>query len=239
MIQRTVCSIHGVNASPPPIETFRFIGPTYFSVKYYFNSNYNRSNSLLITNERTPYFIEFLVDLANNGGTLNFVLVNNLALNPSYGASDSMSGGRTLFKQNSTLNERQVEYSMQNNVNNNNRIKEMNLADVDVYLHVCLMYNSMSTYKNCPDGYKLVTQSYTNIFTTLQMNVAYPMMGKWYMAVWKECTDSKTKYRLIKKLYIGSLFQIRHIKMYALKPSILEPLLGLCNKSAEMKPVKI
>lgn len=187
------------HASPPPIETFRFIGPTYFSVKYYFNSNYNRSNSLLITNERTPYFIEFLVDLANNGGTLNFVLVNNLALNPSYNAAATSavatdpinSGGRTLFKQNSTLNERQVEYSMQNNINI--RAKEMNLADVDIYLHVCLMYNSMSTYLNCPDGYKLVTQSYTNIFTTLQMNVAYPMMGKWYMAVWKECVDSKTK----------------------------------------------
>ena len=68
----------------PPIETFRFIGPTYFSVKYYFNSNYNRSNTLLIRNERKPYFIEFLVDLANNGGTLNFHLVNNLVTDPNY-----------------------------------------------------------------------------------------------------------------------------------------------------------
>lgn len=57
-----------------PIETFRFIGPTYFSVKYYFNSNYNRSNALLVRNEKTPYFIEFLVDLANNGG---IILSNN------------------------------------------------------------------------------------------------------------------------------------------------------------------
>jgi hypothetical protein len=200
MIQRTVCT--QAHASPQPIETFRFIGPTYFSVKYYFNSNYNRSNSLLISNERTPYFIEFLVDLANNGGTLNFVLVNNLALNPSYGGTfadpinsnnNNNNNARTLFKYNSTLNERQVEYTMQSSNNINTRVKEMNLADVDIYLHVCLMYNSMSTYKNCPDGYKLVTQSYTNIFTTLQMNVAYPMMGKWYMAVWKECVDSKTK----------------------------------------------
>ena len=147
---------------------------------------------MLITNKRTPYFIEFFVDLANSGGTLNFVLVNNLALNPSYGGlvadpinNNNNNNARTLFKYNSTLNERQVEYTIQSSNNINTRVKEMNLADADINLYVCLMYNSMSTYNNCKDGSKLVTQSYTNIFTALKMNVAYPIMGKWYMAVWE------------------------------------------------------
>src|SRR5437868_5224333 len=70
-----------------PIETFRFIGPTYFSVKYYFNSNYNRSNALLVRNEKKPYFIEYLVDLANNGGTLSIYIVNNLIFDPTFDAT--------------------------------------------------------------------------------------------------------------------------------------------------------
>lgn len=84
-----------------PIETFRFIGPTYFSVKYYFNSNYNRSNAILVRNDKKPYFIEFLVDHANNGGTLNFYLVNNLIYDPNY-ESETRSIIQTISTSSST-----------------------------------------------------------------------------------------------------------------------------------------
>ena len=171
----------------PPIETFRFIGPTYFSVKYYFNSNYNRSNALLVRNEIKPYFIEFLVDLANNGGTLNFVLVNNLVFDPNYDAEHSTA---SYFAPNNSSNTTtqtyQIKYQQQSS-----RMRDFNLADVKIFLRACLLYNSMD-YRNCPPGYELITQSFTNIFTTLQLNVAYPMMGKWFLAVWKECYDANT-----------------------------------------------
>ena len=203
MIKSTLKSYCSLLTTAPPIETFRFIGPTYFSVKYYFNSNYNRSNALLVQNDRKPYFIEFLVDLANNGGTLNFVLVNNLALNPNYGIDSTTKTSTTttttttsttsVMSKNATVNATSHRMAYLFDYSVPNRMKDFNLADIKIFLHVCLLYNSMSTYKNCPEGYKLVTQSFTNIFTTMQLNVAYPMMGKWYMAVWKECVDSKTK----------------------------------------------
>lgn len=146
-----------------PIETFRFIGPTYFSVKYYFNSNYNRSNSMLIKNERTPYFIQFLVDLANNGGTLNFKLANNLVLDPNH------------------------KFTPMSNITNSSKMKEYDLTNVKTVVKACLLHNSMSNYENCPTGYELSTLSYTNRYTNMAVSIPYPMMGKWFLAVWKEC----------------------------------------------------
>jgi hypothetical protein len=143
----------------PPIETFRFIGPTYFSVKYYFNSNYNRSNALLVRNEIKPYFIEFLVDLANNGGTLNFVLVNNLVYDPSYDAEHSTASSFFNDKPANASNTTTQAYQ----IKHQNRMKDFNLADVKIFLRACLLYNSMD-YRNCPPGYELITQSFTNIF---------------------------------------------------------------------------
>ncbi|RNA23643.1 transmembrane 8B isoform X2 [Brachionus plicatilis] len=163
-----------------PIETFRFIGPTYFSVKYYFNSNHNRSNALLIRNEKKPYFIEFLVDQANNGGTLNFYLVNNLINDPNLYESDF-----TVSKAPILPNEKNSTFVTKR--------KTSNLADIKVMLYACLLFNSMNNYKNCPEGFLLSTQSYTNIFSNFQLNVAYPFMGKWFLAIWKECFNINTK----------------------------------------------
>jgi hypothetical protein len=194
-----------------PIETFRFIGPTYFSVKYYFNSNYNRSNALLVRNDRKPYFIEFLVDLANNGGTLSIYIVNNLIFDPSFDqsrattttpststtASATKSSNSTQFAANSSAAallsneniEQQMRYFNTFRANGN----DVNLADVKIVLHACLLFNSMTAYENCPEGYKVSVQSFTNVFSNIQMNVAYPMMGKWYLAIWKECFNVNSK----------------------------------------------
>jgi len=157
----------------PPIETFRFIGPTYFSVKYYFNSNYNRSNSVLIRSDQKPYFIEFLVDLANNGGTLSFSLINNLVIDPNYTAEVIDNASVALNNQSS-------------------RVNEFNISGIKIVLKTCLLFNSMSSYKSCPTGYDQSTLSFTNIYTNLRMNIPYPMMGKWYLALWKECFNSST-----------------------------------------------
>jgi hypothetical protein len=224
-----------------PIETFRFIGPTYFSVKYYFNSNYNRSNTLLVRNERKPYFIEFLVDFANNGGTLNFYLGNNLIYDPNYTyeqaanhqtsapptpqmpsspfssfSSSSSTSDTIAFSKTTTasVNHEQV-LSGNNNASTstpladqqnlliknrlvgasydfNSKLKDFNLANIKIILKVCLLFNSMD-YRNCPYGYELSVQSFTHIFTNLQLSVPYPMIGKWYLAVWKECYDVNSK----------------------------------------------
>lgn len=158
---KTVCS-----KLLPPIETFRFIGPTYFSVKYYFNSNYNRSNSVIIANERKPYFIEFLVDLSSNGGTLNFKLINNLIRNPGY----------------SELNQ-----------SNESFYNDNNLEGVRIVLKTCLLFNSMSKYKECPTGYESQTLSEYKKYSNIVLKVPYPMMGKWYLTIWKECYNMSTK----------------------------------------------
>ena len=154
----------------PPIDTFRFIGPTYFSVKYYFNSNNNRSNSILVQSSDKPYFIEFLVDLSNNGGTLNFKLINNLVRDSSFNSYD-------------------------NNINltNGSAMYDYDLSNVNVVLKVCLLFNSMANYKNCPGGYELSTRSFPNQYSNLAMSVPYPMMGKWYLTMWKECYDATTE----------------------------------------------
>jgi len=169
------------NASP--IETFRFIGPTYFSVKYYFNSNYNRSNALLIKEDHKPYFIEFLVDLANSGGTLNFMLANNLIYDQNYEQYQQLFSKTELKNNNNSTNS-----SFGSKTPNYNK----NLADVRIMVNVCLLYNSMN-YKKCPDGYSLSSQSFANVYSNLKLSVAYPMIGMWYLAVWKECFDVGTK----------------------------------------------
>jgi hypothetical protein len=51
------------NNCQQPIETFRFIGPSYFLVKYYFNSiNNNKSNTISINDDKV-FFIELLTDV--------------------------------------------------------------------------------------------------------------------------------------------------------------------------------
>jgi hypothetical protein len=164
----------------PPIETFRFIGPTYFSVKYYFNSNYNRSNALLIKEDRKPYFIEFLVDLANSGGTLNFMLANNLIYDQNYEQYQQLFSKLDLNNNtNSSFGPKTLNYNK-------------NLADVRIMVNICLLYNSMN-YQKCPHGYSLSSQSFANVYSNLKLSVAYPMIGMWYLAIWKECFDIGTK----------------------------------------------
>lgn len=124
---------------------------------------------MLIKTEREPYFIEFLVDLANNGGTLNFKLANNLVLDPNY------------------------RYDFMNNVTNSSKMKDYDLTNVKIVVKACLLHNSMSNYDRCPTGYELSTLSYTNRYTNMAVSIPYPMMGKWFLAVWKECYDLKTE----------------------------------------------
>lgn len=224
----TTTTSNNCNHLAEPTETFRFIGPSYFAVKYYFNSNYNRSNALLIQNDRKPYFIEFLVDLANHGGTLNFYLVNNLVLDPSYSSSSSSSSftyqypsqqtsssplngtttTTTTANNNASLNVSRdddsnrilstLNYLNATPFDNNfmasfaKKINDFNISNVKVMLKVCLLYEKLSNYLDCPDGYALSTQSSMNLFTNLQLSVPYPMLGRWFLAVWKECYDATT-----------------------------------------------
>ena len=227
---------------PAPIETFRFIGPTYFAVKYYFNSNYNRSNALLVRADQTPYFIEFLVDLANSGGTLHFYMITNLIYdlfaaesaqsssttstsNPQLnytttGASNNNNNNYTYNNAGNLSYDEQFEAAMRsssNNMNNmnawtnnnNNNGTRLNAAvdEVKVMLRACLLYNSMATYRECPPGYEVATQSHGSLFTNMQLNVAYPQIGKWYLAIWKECTNSKKYVYSILNCHFGTFFQ--------------------------------
>lgn len=180
LLIRLLSSQQCIAKTAPPIETFRFIGPTYFSVKYYFNSNYNRSNALLIKEDRKPYFIEFLVDLANSGGTLNFMLANNLIYDQNYEQYQQLFSKLELNNNtNSSFGSKTPNYNK-------------NLADVRIMVNACLLYNSMN-YQKCPDGYSLSSQSFANVYSNLKLSVAYPMIGMWYLAVWKECFDIGTK----------------------------------------------
>ena len=140
-----------------PIETFRFVGPSSFHVKYYFNSlnSNNRSNTITMTDE-TVYFVEYLVDQSSNGGTIYVSLVNSL-----YNVNKSAAL-----------------------VDATNQIQS---------IHACVLFNSRD-FKRCKDGFKLVANSTTfGSIENLQLNIPYPMMGKWYLAIWKQCYDSQKK----------------------------------------------
>ena len=176
----------------PPVKTFRFKGPTYFSVKYYFNSNYNRSNAVLIQKDRKPYFIEFLVDTDNNGGTLSLELRNLLIQDANYRATTSAATTTTTTTFGEGLNFISNASSLFNNYTRSQRSNSN--FDIKQVVKVCLLYNSMSLYNKCPEGYELSTQSYpNNIQTQLLLNVAYPMIGTWYLAIWRECYKTITK----------------------------------------------
>lgn len=113
---------------------------------------------------------------------------SDLANNTS---SSNLSGQQARQKaqddqQNMQIKNRLPGYDM------HNRAKDFNLASVRVMLKVCLLFNSMD-YRHCPIGYEMSVQSFTNIFTNLQLSVPYPYMGKWYLAIWKECFDLNTK----------------------------------------------
>ena len=142
------------------IKTFRLIETTsFFTIKYYFNSNLSEKHSQLIIKEKYSYFYEFNTDLSNIGGSLYFHITTTL---------------------------------IANSFNSPNETKEI-LTNVNIYLHACIMFNSMDIKKKCIGEYKLVSQSFLYKFTSLKVNVAYPMIGKWYMAVWKDCIDTKNK----------------------------------------------
>lgn len=121
---------------------------------------------MIIANEQKPYFIEFLVDLSSNGGTLNFKLINNLIRNPGY----------------SELNQ-----------SNESFYNDNNLEGVRIELKTCLLFNSMSKYKECPTGYESQTLSEYKKYSNIVLKVPYPMMGKWYLTIWKECYNMSTK----------------------------------------------
>ena len=62
-----------------------------------------------------------------------------------------------------------------------------------IILHGCFLYESMN-YKKCQKGYELITKTdINNNLHNIMLNVAYPMIGKWYLALWKECFDRDTK----------------------------------------------
>ncbi len=144
------------NCSHPSllIKTYRLIETTSdFSIKYFFNSSLSAKQSQLIIEGKNLYFYEFIIDLSNIGGSLNFI-VNKITMH------------QKSFK------------------------KELFLG-IEIYLHACLMFNSMDIRKKCNGGYKIVTQSFSHNFSSIELNVAYPMIGKWYLALWKECIDPK------------------------------------------------
>jgi hypothetical protein len=137
-----------------PIETFRFIGASYFLTKYYFNTfNANNSNTVLLHDDLM--FVELLMDQSNGGGTLYMYFSN------------------TLIKKNVT--------------------NEL-IQDIELHLNFCLLFDSMD-YLRCPKEYSLVSKSILNStdLHNLLIHVPYPMMGKWYLALWKTCRNQSTK----------------------------------------------
>jgi hypothetical protein len=86
--------------------------------------------------------------------------------------------------------------SLNFNINNKLAInsltsKKENILGFEIHLHACLMFNSMDILKKCTGGYKIKRQSFSDKFTSLNVNVAYPMLGKWYLALWKNCICKK------------------------------------------------
>ncbi len=137
-----------------PVETFRFIGPSYFLSKYYFNTNNNnRSNTVLLNNDLM--FVELRMDQSNSGGTLYMYFMN------------------TIMKTNTT---------------------NSSVNDIELDLNICLLFNTMD-YMKCPKEYYLLSKSVLNStdLHNLIINVPYPMMGKWYVALWKTCKILSTK----------------------------------------------
>jgi hypothetical protein len=131
-----------------PIKTIRFLSPSTFYSKFYLTTNIN--NVLTISYLSVPYFIEYLFDQSNFGGTLGVYL--NSAVQSSSGS----------------------------------------LVGVKIYLNACLMFNTLFSYLNCPQGYSLTTQVYYGSYTYKNMSIPYPMIGKWYLALWMQCYDSVT-----------------------------------------------
>ena len=61
-------------------------------------------------------------------------------------------------------------------------------------LHGCLLFESMN-YKDCyKHGYELNSKTdLNNDLHNIALNIPYPMHGKWYLALWRECFDRDTK----------------------------------------------
>ncbi len=63
-------------------------------------------------------------------------------------------------------------------------------------LNGCLLFESMN-YKDClkSGGYQLNSKTdLNNDLRNIVLNIPYPFIGKWYLALWKECIDRDTKY---------------------------------------------
>lgn len=147
---------------------------------------------------------------------MNFYLANNLIYDPTYASASSIttttaatttttSTTNSPSSVNGTSNssaklgqDENVQIKTQSSSSSSGgfdmhaRVKDYNLANLRVVLKACLLFNSMD-YRNCPAGYLMSVQSFTHVFTNMQMSVPYPYMGKWYLAIWKECFDVNTK----------------------------------------------
>ena len=142
-------------------------------------------------------------------------MANNLIYDPTYASSTTTTTPTTTTTgvpqtlENSTVQSsgtnssdglsKTVEENIQimknrvaSNYDMHTRARDFNLANLRVTLKACLLFNSMD-YRNCPPGYLMSVQSFTHLFTNMQMSVPYPFMGKWYLAIWKECSDLSTK----------------------------------------------
>jgi hypothetical protein len=146
----------------------------------------------MLLNDDKIYFIELLSDLSNYGGTMYLYLINNLV---KVSSSIAMaSAAATAADTNTTLfvNETVVDSSGANN----SQKQQQQLPQI--ILRGCFLFESMN-YKKCPDGYHITasTDAHNEIHNTM-LNVPYPMIGKWYLALWKECVDRETKYETLK-----------------------------------------
>jgi len=127
-----------------PIKTTRFLSPSSFYSVFYLASYYN--NIFTFNTDQTPYFIEFIIDQTNNGGTLS--------LNVAYKLISLMNSSSLI---------------------------------VNIQLNGCLMFNTLYNYINCPQGYSFNGLSNLTTFNSLIMDIPYPMIGKWYLALWRSC----------------------------------------------------
>jgi hypothetical protein len=82
-----------------------------------------------------------------------------------------------------------------NQSNSTDSLKFNNESQVNlpqIVLHGCFLYESMN-YQNCPKGFELEAKTdINNDLHNVMLNIPYPMIGKWYLALWKECFDRET-----------------------------------------------
>lgn len=131
-----------------------------------------------------------LVDQASYGGTMYIYLINHLVKQ----ASQQLTTSSSTKTNNQTTNFTNI-VQLKNNINEINgtttAYKSFKLPQIVLY--GCLLYESLN-YKKCPNGYDIVAKTDINDdFTNIILNIPYPMIGKWYLALWRECYDRLTK----------------------------------------------